>query len=70
MYNKSIGLTQYLMIDILISNLKVTRTIIGYETYINKHHHVLSSHLLAKKWGTGLDKVKHTLESTTQEIVR
>ena len=69
MKNISIGLTQYLTFGRLIRNVKVRSKISGYVIYIDKHHCGLSSDLLSKKLGIGLDKVNCTLESTTQNSV-
>ena len=70
MENISIGLNQDLLVDILISNLKVISIRIWYGTYTDKHHHVLSSDILVKKVGIGLNKASKNLEYKTQEIVR
>ena len=54
------------MVDILISNIRVIRTIRGYVTYTDKYHHGLSANILTNKWGICLDKAYYTLESTTK----
>ena len=66
MANVSIRLAQDLMVDILINNVSVRRTRSGYATYTDKQHYGISSDMLARKWGIGLDKEKRTLQSTTQ----
>ena len=58
------------MVYILISNVRVKRTISVFANYTDKQHHGISADLLAIKWGVGLDKAKRTLQSTTQDNVR
>ena len=70
MENVSIGLDQDLMVDRLISNVRVKKTRSLFSTYIDKRQHGISADLLARKWGIGLDKAKQTLLSTTQDDVR
>ena len=65
-----IGLAQDLMVDRLISKVKVKITRSGLVTYTDKLHHGISADLLARKLGIGLDKSKQTLQSTTHDYVR
>ena len=65
MANVSIRLAQDLMVDILINNVSVRRTRSGYATYTYKQHYGISSDMLARKWGIGLDKANFNLQSTT-----
>ena len=64
------GLSQYLMVEILIRNVRIRRTRSGYATYKYKQHHEIGADLLAQEWGIGLDKVKLTLQSTTKDNMR
>ena len=52
----SIGLSQYFMVDRLIINTRVMRTTSGYASYTDKRHHGISTDMLARKWGIGLEK--------------
>ena len=70
MANVSIGLDQDLMVDILISKVRVKIKISGFATYIYKRRYGISADLLARKWGIGIDKSKQTLQSITQDNVR
>ena len=70
MENVSIGLAQDLMVDRLISNVRVIIIRILFTTYTDKQHHGISADLLAEKWGFALDKAKRTLQTTTQDTVR
>ena len=65
MKNVSIGMAQELMVDILISKVRVNRTGIDFVTYTDERHHGISTDILARKWGIGIDKSKWTLQSTT-----
>ena len=56
MENISIGLSKYLMVDILISHIRVINTRIRYATYIEKHHHGISADVMVSKSGIILDK--------------
>ena len=58
------------MVDRLISKVRVKRTRSGFATYTYKRHHGISADILARKWGIGIDKVKKTLQSTTQDNVK
>ena len=69
MENFSIGMAQYLMVDILISNARVKRTRSGFETYTDKQQHGISDDLLERKFGIGLDKEKRALQYKTQDNV-
>ena len=42
----------------------------GYMFHTNKFHHGLSENILTHKLGIDLDKVKCTIEPTTQENIR
>ena len=42
----------------------------GYMFHTNKFHHGLSENILTHKLGINLDKVKCTIEPTTQENIR
>ncbi len=70
MVNVSLGLAQDLMVDRLISNVRVSRTRLGYATITNDRHHGISAELLAQKWGIGVEKAKATLKCTTQDSIR
>ena len=52
----SIGLVQYLIVDRLIKNGRVTRNRRGYATYTDKPQYGIITDLLARKWGVGIDK--------------
>ena len=67
MSNFPLGLSQDLVVEILISNVRVMRTISGYSTYTDKQHHGIDADMLSSKWGIGLDKANYTLQSTTQD---
>ena len=62
MENVSIGLDQYLIVDILIGNVRARRTRRRNYTYTVIFHHGLSVKLLANTCGIDLDKANHTLE--------
>ena len=68
--NVSIGLVQDLMVEILISKVRVKRTRSVFTTNINKRHHGISTDLVARKWGIGLYKENRILQSTTQDNMR
>ena len=70
MVNVSIGLSQDLMVDRLIGNIRVSMTKKGYAAITNKKHHSITPELLASKWGIGLEKAKETLKATTQDCIR
>ena len=69
MVNFSIGLAQELMVDRLISKVRIKITRGGFANYTDKRHHGISDDLLAIKWGIGLDKVNRTIQSTTHNNV-
>ena len=46
----SIGLDHDLIMDRLISKVRIKRTIIGFRTYTDKRHHGISADILARKW--------------------
>ena len=62
MSNVYIGMYQYLMVERLISKVRVKRKRRVFATYTDKRHHRISADLLARKWGIGLDKAKRTLQ--------
>ena len=70
MENVSIGMAQDLMVDRLISKVRVKITRSGFTAYIDKRHHEISTDILARKWGVGIDKAKRNFQSTTQGNVR
>ena len=70
MVNVSIGLAQDLMVDRIIVNITVSMTKKGYATIKNERRHLVTSELLARKWGIGLENAKETLKATTQECIR
>ena len=70
MVNASIGLAEYLMVDSLIGNIRVSVDKKGYATITNGRHHSVTSELLVKKWGIGLKKSKETLKATTWDCIR
>ena len=51
--NVSIGLSQYLVVDIFVSNFRVRRTRIRCATYTDKEHHGISAGMLTNKWWLG-----------------
>ena len=57
----SIKLSQYLLVDILINNIRVRKTRSGYAAYTDKQHHGISADLLARKWGIVTDNAKRNL---------
>ena len=70
MENVFIGISQDLMVDILIRNFRVRITRSGYDTYTDKQHHGISADMLARKHGIGIYKANRTLQSTTQDNMR
>ena len=70
MENISVVLAQYLMVDRLISKVRVKITRSRFTAYIDKRHHGISDDILERKWVVVLDKAKWTLQSTTQDNVR
>ena len=66
----SIGMDQGLMVERLISKVRVKRTRDVFTTYTDKRYHGISAGLLAIKWGVRLYKAKWKLKSTTQDNVR
>ena len=70
MENVSIGMAQDLVVERLISKVMVKRTRSVFATHTDKIHHGIRADILAIKLGIGLDKVKHTVQSTTQDNVR
>ena len=58
MVNASIELDQYLMVDSLIGNKRVSMTKKGYATITNESHHLVTPKPLTKEWGIGLEKEK------------
>ena len=59
-----IGLAKDIMLDRLISNIKVSMTKKDYATITNKRHHLVTPELLAVKWGKDLEKAKEQLKAT------
>ena len=70
MDNVSIGLSKELIVDRLISNVRVRITRSGYTNYKDKQHRGISADILARKWGILLYKANLTLQSKTQDNVR
>ena len=70
MENVSNWMDQYLMVDILIINVRVKRTRSGFETSTDTRHHGISSDIFTRKRGIGIDKENKTFQSTTQDNVR
>ena len=62
MENVSIGLDQDLMVDILISKVRVKIPRSGFAIYTDRKHHGISADILAIKWGIGLDKANMNLQ--------
>ena len=62
MQNFPIELDQDLMVDQLISKVRVNKTRSGFTTYTDKRQHGINADILARKWGIGLDKAKRTLQ--------
>ena len=69
MVNFSIGLYQYLVVDRIIGNIRVSMTKKLYTTIKNESHHLVTQELLARKWVIGLKNSKETLKATTQECI-
>ena len=65
-----IGLDQDLMVDRLISNVRVKRSRGVLPTYTYKGYHGISTDISARKWVIGLDKSKWTLQYKTKDNVR
>ena len=70
MANVSIGLAQGLMVERLISKIRIKITRSGFATYTDKQHHGISADILTRKWGIVIDEAKQTIQSTTQDNVR
>ena len=76
MVDVSLSLTQDLLLDRLMANVKVKMSEVKVSgvncssAITNKRHHEVSPELLAQKWGIGLDKAKATLKCTTQKVTR
>ena len=70
MSNVSIGLAHDLMVDRLISKVRVKRSRSGFATYTDKPHYGISANLLSRKWVIGLDKLNRNLQSITQDNLR
>ena len=60
----STGFTPGLMIESMQNSVNISAT------YSGERHHGTDPHLLARKWGIGLNKAKQTLECTTQQNIR
>ena len=56
MVNISIRLAQDLMVDRLIGNIRVSMTKKGYVKITNERHHLITTELLSRRWGIGLEK--------------
>ena len=69
MLNVSFRLAQYLIVDMLIGNIRVFMTKKGYATITNKRHHLVTPELLENKWGIGLEKAKEILRKTTRDCI-
>ena len=69
MFNVSIGLTQDLMLDRLIGNIRVSMTKGGYATIKNERHPLVPPELLERKWGIGLKNSKWKLKAKTQDSI-
>ena len=54
----SIGLSQDLMVDRLIVNIRVSMTKLGYSTITDERHHSVITELFEMNWGIGLEKGK------------
>ena len=67
MVHVSLGLAQDLMVDPVISNVKVTKTRIGYATIRNDRHHGISAELLAQR-KNGPEGNSVSNHATDQEI--
>ena len=70
MPNFSIGISQDLMVDRSIRNVRVRIIRSKYYNYTDKLHHGIITYLLVSKWGILLDKENHTLQSTIKDNVR
>ena len=66
----SLGLSQDLIAERIISNVKTRQQRFGFATITNERHHGVDPELLAQKWGIGLEKAKATLRNTTQNSIR
>ena len=69
MVNVSIGLSQYLMVKILIGNIGVSMNKTAYATITNERHHLVTPELLTRKWGIGLENTKEILKATYQDCI-
>ena len=69
MANVSIGLAHDFMVDILISKVRVKIKMSVFSTYTDNKHHGISTDILARKWGIGIDKENWNLKYTTQDNV-
>lgn len=68
--NVSLGLVPSLMVERLISNVKVAKVKNEYATITDARHHGINTELIARKWGICLDRAKATLKCTTQQCIR
>ena len=64
-----IGLAKDIMLDRLISNIKVSMTKKDYATITNKRHHLVTPELLDRKWGICTEKAKEKLKATTKDCI-
>ena len=58
------------MADILKIKVRVKIKMSVFSTYTDNKHHGISTDILARKWGIGIDKAKRTIQSTIQNNVR
>ena len=65
-----IGLAHDLMVNRLISKIRVKIPRSGFATYTDKQHHKISADLLVIKWRVGIDKAKRTPQTTTHDNFR
>ena len=68
-FNVSISLSHYFMVERLIGNVKVSITKKVYEKITNERHHLVTPELLARKWGIVLEKLTEMLKATTQGFI-
>ena len=67
--NVSIGLSQDLMVDRLIGNIRIFMTKKCYVRIANESHHLVTPELMARKWVIALEKTEYTLKAPTQYCI-
>ena len=67
--NVSFRSTHYIVMGILIGNIRVSINKKVNATITNKSQHLVTPELLAKKWGIDSEKGKDMLKTTTQDVI-